>query len=267
MKCFRPDNFFKLTESQPLAGLLAKIEYVWEILQFIKPTIKDSINPNVGHILKKGSLVTEPTALHNGQTVFGVDFNLDGPGGHFVCRKDGQVLEGAALILPGAFLADELIEIGPGVLVETGAMLKGPSIIGARTEVRQGAYVRGSVLAVGDCVIGHATEAKNTLMFSGAKAGHFAYLGDSILGHEVNLGAGTKLANLKMMETPFRFVVDGQTHLVDLRKFGAILADQVETGCNSVTSPGVLIGRGSKVLPNVTVKAGYYSSNTLIRNK
>jgi tetrahydrodipicolinate N-succinyltransferase len=70
-----------------------------------------------------------------------------------------------------------------------------------------------------------------------------------------------------MVGTPYRFVADGLTQLVNLRKFGAIMGDRVETGCNSVTSPGVLIGQGCKILPNVTVKSGYYSANTLIRDK
>ncbi|MDR0621019.1 MAG: glucose-1-phosphate thymidylyltransferase [Deltaproteobacteria bacterium] len=267
MECFKPDKFFAIAESHPLAGMLAEVECVWELLLSIKPTIRQIIKPNVSEILKKGSLVTEPVALFDGQTVFGVSFRLDGADGRFVCWKDGEALPGAALILPGAFLADDRIEIGPGVLVETGAMIKGPTVLGQGTEVRQGAYVRGSVLAVADCVIGHATEAKNTLLFQGAKAGHFAYLGDSVLGQDVNLGAGTKLANLKMLGSPFRFVADGQTQEVNLRKFGAIMGDRVETGCNSVTSPGVLIAPGCKILPNVTVKSGYYPTNTLIRAK
>jgi bifunctional N-acetylglucosamine-1-phosphate-uridyltransferase/glucosamine-1-phosphate-acetyltransferase GlmU-like protein len=267
MECYSPNHFFPLPEHHPLSGLLASCECVWEILLSIGSTVQKIIKPNISDILKKGALVTEPTAIYDGRAVFGVSYDLEGPDGHFVCWKDNLVLEDAALILPGAFFADEVIEIGPRSLVETGAMLKGPTIIGPGTEVRQGAYVRGSVLAVSDCIIGHATEAKNTLMFSRAKAGHFAYLGDSILGHDVNLGAGTKLANLKLLLTPYRFVVNGQTRLVNIRKFGAILGDRVETGCNSVTSPGVLISPGSKVLPNVTVKAGYYSSNTLIRSK
>jgi NDP-sugar pyrophosphorylase family protein len=144
-------------------------------------------------------------------------------------------------------------------------MLKGPVIIGAGTQVRQGAYVRGSVLTMEDCVIGHVTEAKNVLMLKGAKAGHFAYLGDSILGCDVNLGAGTKLANLKLLKLPFKFQIGSETATVDRRKFGAILGDRVATGCNSVTSPGVILGPDSLVLPNVTVKGGCYASRSVIR--
>ncbi|MDR1110318.1 MAG: glucose-1-phosphate thymidylyltransferase [Deltaproteobacteria bacterium] len=267
MECFSPYHFFSRAVDTRLAGLLAATECVWDLLPAIEEAIRQTIEPNVAQIVKNGPLVTEPVAIHSGQAVTRVSFRLDGPDGRFVCHKDGEELAGAALILPGAFLADELIEIGPGALVETGAMIKGPAIIGPGTEVRQAAYVRGSVLAGEGCVIGHATEAKNTVMLPGAKAGHFAYLGDSVLGAGVNLGAGTKLANLKMLDSPYRFVADGQTRLVNIRKFGAILGDRVETGCNSVTSPGVLVGPGSKVLPNVTVKAGFYPSHSLIRDK
>jgi UDP-3-O-[3-hydroxymyristoyl] glucosamine N-acyltransferase len=267
MNCFQPKSFFNVRESHSLYGMLAKVELVWELLVSLKPTIRELINPNVGGVIKKSNFVTEPTAIVNGQVVSGVSFQFDSPDRKFVCWKDSEVLEGAALILPGAFLADEMIEIGPGSLVEPGAMIKGPTIIGPRTEVRQGAYVRGSVLAVSDCVIGHATEANNTLMFDGAKASHFAYLGDSVLGQKVNLGAGTKLANLKMIGTPFRFSANGQTLQVNIRKLGAILGDRVETGCNCVTSPGSLISPGCKVLPSVTVKSGFYTTNTLIRDK
>ena len=169
------------------------------------------------------------------------------------------------MILPWAFFSDDDIEIGQGVLVETGAMLKGPSVIGEGPEVRQVAYVRGQVMSLKECVIGHATEAKNLLMLDGAKAGHFAYLGDSVLGRDVNLGAGTKLANLKMLDAPFRFRVEGEVVEVSRRKFGAVMGDGVETGCNSVTSPGALLAPACKVLPNVTVKGGYYPKRSLLR--
>jgi bifunctional N-acetylglucosamine-1-phosphate-uridyltransferase/glucosamine-1-phosphate-acetyltransferase GlmU-like protein len=209
--------------------------------------------------------VTEAAALVGGEAVFGIEWSLDGPHGGFVATKDGRVLEGAALILPGALIADDAVELGPDVLVETGAMIKGPAIFGAGTHVRQGAYVRGSVLTLEGCVVGHCTEAKNLLMLRGAKAGHFNYLGDSLLGSEVNLGAGTKLANLKMLDSAFRYLVGGSVEVVDRRKFGAVLGDGVETGCNSVTSPGALLAPGCRVLPNVTVKGGYYRRRSIVR--
>ena len=103
-------------------------------------------------------------------------------------------------------------------------------------------------------------------MLDGAKAGHFAYLGDSLLGREVNLGAGTKLANLKIVPGPVRVPVEGQVLKVDRRKFGAVLGDGVETGCNSVTSPGTVMAPGCLVAPNTTVAPGYYPRKTVIRH-
>jgi NDP-sugar pyrophosphorylase family protein len=106
---------------------------------------------------------------------------------------------------------------------------------------------------------------KNSIMLPGAKAGHFAYIGDSILGKNCNLGAGTKLANLKLIRTSIR--IKGPDGIVDtgLRKLGVIMGDETETGCNCVTSPGTLLGPRSLVTPNKTVKAGYYPRQSIIR--
>ncbi|MCJ7603406.1 MAG: hypothetical protein MUO63_18140, partial [Desulfobulbaceae bacterium] len=115
------------------------------------------------------------------------------------------------------------------------------------------------------CVVGHVTEVKHTIFMDDAKAGHFAYLGDSILGNEVNLGAGTKLANLRF--TPGNVKIRTANGPVDsgLRKFGAILGDFVQTGCNSVTNPGTLLGKKSLLLPNTTAPSGLHEKNSLIR--
>lgn len=157
-------------------------------------------------------------------------------------------------IMEGAYLIGNDIYIGEGTTVEPGAYIKGPTIIGSNTEVRQGAYIRGNVLVGNHCVVGHATEVKHSVMMDGAKAGHFAYIGDSILGKDVNLGAGTKLANLKIVDSTITLKIEDQTYDTGLRKFGAILGDHVETGCNSVTSPGTMIGPNTLVYPNATVR-------------
>ncbi len=144
-------------------------------------------------------------------------------------------------------------------------MLKEPAIIGDCSEVRQGAYIRGYCLAGRRTVIGHTTEVKHTIFMDDAKAGHFAYLGDSILGSRVNLGAGTKMANLRFTggEVPVR-TPDG-TIASGLRKLGAVLGDDVQTGCNSVTNPGTIIGKCSMLMPNTTSPSGYHPPNSLIR--
>lgn len=171
------------------------------------------------------------------------------------------------IVEEGAYLADDMIFIGKGTVVESGAYIKGPTIIGENCQIRQGAYIRGGVITGNGCVIGHATEVKNSIFLNGAKAAHFAYVGDSILGNKVNLGAGTKLANLKI-DTSIVIVKDdkGDRHNSGLKKLGAILADDVEIGCNTVTSPGTFLGKNSRVYAN-TLVSGYIPKNSIVKNK
>ncbi len=145
------------------------------------------------------------------------------------------------------------VYIGKNVRIEPTAMIVGPTFIGDGTEVRHGAYIRGNVFAGSQCVIGHATEAKGSVFMDGAKAGHFAYVGDSILGQNVNLGAGTKLANLKLAndEVFYKCPKSGKRTGSGLRKFGALIGDNAQTGCNSVLSPGAILLPKTAVLPCV----------------
>ncbi len=186
--------------------------------------------------------------------------------GGLIIRRGESILEGAVVIMAGAILLGEPIEIGAGALVEGGATIKAPTIIGARTEVRQGAYLRGHCLIGDRCVVGHATEVKHSIFLDDAKAGHFAYLGDSILGNDTNLGAGTKCANLKFLPGTIQMVVDGQVIDTGLRKLGAILGDRTQTGCNSVTNPGTIIGRHSVLMPNTTAPSGFHPAGQRIRS-
>jgi UDP-N-acetylglucosamine diphosphorylase / glucose-1-phosphate thymidylyltransferase / UDP-N-acetylgalactosamine diphosphorylase / glucosamine-1-phosphate N-acetyltransferase / galactosamine-1-phosphate N-acetyltransferase len=159
-------------------------------------------------------------------------------------------------VMAGAWLQGAHIGIGRGTVVEPGALIKGRALIGENCEIRQGAYIRGNVIIGDNCVVGHTTEVKNAIFLNGAKAGHFAYVGDSILGNDVNLGAGTKLANFKV-DTGNRYVsveVNGKKIDTGLRKMGAIIGDGAELGCNTVTMPGALIGPGALVYPNATVR-------------
>ncbi|MCD6389932.1 MAG: hypothetical protein J7L69_11015, partial [Desulfobulbaceae bacterium] len=151
------------------------------------------------------------------------------------------------------------------VLIEAGALIKSPAIIGDWTEIRQGAYLRGYCLVGRRCVVGHVTEVKHSIFLDDAKAGHFAYLGDSILGNEVNLGAGTKLANLRFTPGDVQIRTADKPVSTGLRKLGAILADHVQTGCNSVTNPGTLLGRKSILMPNTTAPSGLHRPSSLIR--
>jgi NDP-sugar pyrophosphorylase family protein len=167
-------------------------------------------------------------------------------------------------VAPGAFVAPTGVYVAEGAVVEPTAYVAGPTILGPGTVVRHGAYVRGNVLCGRKCVIGHASEAKSAILLDGAKAPHFAYVGDSILGRDVNLGAGTKLSNLKVIGKTVTVTIGDQVFDTGLRKFGAVIGDGGETGCNSVLSPGVLLGKGCIVYPCMHVR-GYHPDRTLLK--
>jgi NDP-sugar pyrophosphorylase family protein len=164
---------------------------------------------------------------------------------------------------PSAVLEGDDIAIGTGTVVEPGAYIQGPCIIGDDVEIRHGAYIRGNVIVGDGCVVGHATEVKGSVFLPGAKAGHFAYVGDSVLGRDVNLGAGTKLANLRLAGDEVCVRIGDLRVKTGLRKFGAILGDRVQTGCNSVTNPGTVLGQGALVHPCVAV-GGFHAAGTVI---
>lgn len=164
------------------------------------------------------------------------------------------------------FLVDaHLISIGSGSIVEPGAYIKGPCVLGKNCTVRHGAYIRGNLVAGDGCVIGHDTEIKHSILLDKAHAAHFAYVGDSILGNNVNLGAGTKCANLKFDSQKISVRVDGRLVDTGLRKFGAIIGDNAQTGCNSVTNPGTLLGQGVLCYPGVNV-GGFVPSKSIVKN-
>ncbi len=155
----------------------------------------------------------------------------------------------------GAHIFGDDVEVQEGARVEAGAYVRGPALIGAGTEVRHGAYIRGNVLTGKDCVLGHDTECKNAIFLDHAHAAHFAYVGDSILGNHVNLGAGTKLANLKVVAGNVEVVTpEGRRLETGLRKLGAILGDGVELGCNAVTAPGTVVGRNTLVYALASIR-------------
>lgn len=165
----------------------------------------------------------------------------------------------------GTFLVNpETISIGKGTQIEPGAYIKGPCLIGENCTIRQGAYIRGDFIAGNKCVIGHDTEVKNTLMLDGAHAAHFAYLGDSVLGNNVNLGAGTKCANLKLDNSQVVVHFEGKRLSTGLRKFGAIIGDGTQLGCNSVTNPGALIGKNVRGYPCINF-GGFIPSNRTVK--
>ena len=141
--------------------------------------------------------------------------------------------------------------IDKGAVVEPFVQIQGPCFIGANSEIRHCAYLRGYVYSGRSCVIGHTTEVKSSCFLDHAKAAHFAYVGDSILGQNCNLGAGTRLANLKLNKSVISYCdpISGQVVSSGLKKFGAILGDSCQTGCNSVLSPGTLLLPKTAVMP------------------
>jgi NDP-sugar pyrophosphorylase family protein len=158
----------------------------------------------------------------------------------------------------------EFISIGEGTVVEPGSYIKGPCIIGKNCTIRHGAYIRGDLITGDNCVIGHDTEVKNALFLNDAHAAHFAYVGDSILGNRVNLGAGTICANLKLDRSPVKVPVDGKHYNTQLKKFGAVIGDDSQTGCNSVTNPGTLLGKSVYCYP-CTNLGGFIPSDHVVK--
>jgi bifunctional UDP-N-acetylglucosamine pyrophosphorylase / glucosamine-1-phosphate N-acetyltransferase len=160
----------------------------------------------------------------------------------------------------------ENVFIGEGTLLEDGVMIKGPAIIGKNCKIRHNAYFRENVIVGDNCVVGNSSELKNSILFNNAQASHFNYVGDSILGHKAHLGAGVKISNFKMFPGNITVEKDGAPFDTGLRKFGALLGDGVEIGCNAILNPGSIIGRGAVVYPNVFWR-GILPANMIAKNK
>ena len=269
MTSYAAEAFFDLGEFAH-RDLFAEQSYVWEGLVALKSYMDAAAYQELPAWVPRAVPLPETVICLEGvclkATGAVIDYG-DATKGKLAVVKDGQRLPGASVLMAGAVLVGERFRIGRGVLVESGAFLQGPVVLGDHTVVRQGAYLRGYCLVGRRCVVGHVTEVKHAVFLDDAKAGHFAYLGDSILGNGVNLGAGTKLANLRFTggEVPVRTPTG--TLASGLKKFGAIMADGVQTGCNSVTNPGTLLGQKTLLMPNTTAPAGYHPPNSLIKGK
>ena len=159
------------------------------------------------------------------------------------CRIDIEIPQGVILE------RKELISIGKGTTIEPGVLIKGPCIIGKNCTIGHGAYLRESVICGDHCHIGHSTELKHSILLDGASATHFVYVGDSILGNFVNLGAGVKCANLRLDRRNVSVQIESKKVDTGLKKFGAIVGDYVQIGCNSVLNPGTMVGRESFSYP------------------
>lgn len=225
---FHPSDFFDLSDTA-VADLFTDCEFVWQAVAQI-----------AGHVTR---------LVGSTQTILGQ-------------------------VMAGAFLSDRPIFIGAGARIEPGAYIHGPAYIGAGAVVRHGAFVRENVILMPGAILGHASEAKNSLFLPGAAAPHFNYVGDAVLGHRVNLGAGTKLSNLGVLSEKdgltgkrpsIHLTINGIDYDTGLAKLGAILGDDAQTGCNSVLNPGCLIGRGTLVYANASLRKGYYPPHSIIK--
>ena len=160
----------------------------------------------------------------------------------------------------GSQLDDDYNQIRPNVWVHKTAViaptayLGEPCIIGANTEVRHCAFIRGSALVGESCVIGNSVELKNVILFDNVQVPHYNYVGDSILGYKSHMGAGSVTSNVKSDKT-LVVVKNGEEQIpTGLKKFGAMLGDFVEVGCNSVLNPGTVIGRHTNIYPTSCVR-------------
>jgi len=157
-------------------------------------------------------------------------------------------------VVPEGATIEGDVWIGPDCRIEPGVLICGPAWIGSGCEIRQGAYLRGAVLAGSGAILGHCSEFKNCVLLEGAQAPHFNYVGDSLLGLDAHIGAGVILSNFRLDKAPVKVVAaPGAPPLArietGLQKFGAILGDHCEVGCNSVLNPGTVLGERCSVMP------------------
>ena len=194
--------------------------------------------------------------------------------GQHISRFVGEEQTLLGEVIPGAHLSDRPIYIAEGASIEPGAYVIGPAYIGAGAVVRHGAYVRENVILLSGSILGHASEVKNSILLPDSHAPHFNYVGDSILGHRVNLGAGTKLSNLTIVSKKdpitgkrptIKIQIDGTEYDTGLAKLGAILGDHVQTGCNSVLNPGCLVGPRTLIYANLSLRRGYHPPDSVIK--
>src|ERR1035437_846395 len=164
-----------------------------------------------------------------------------------------------------AFIGKQVF-IGESTVVEDCAMIKGPAIIGRNCQIRHNAYIREHVIIGDNCIVGNSCEVKNSLLFNQAVAPHFNYIGDSILGYQAHLGAGATISNVKLVPGNVTVDIEGRPFDTGLRKFGALVGDHAEIGCNAVLNPGSIIGRGSVVYPSTNWR-GIPPANMIVKNQ
>ena len=171
----------------------------------------------------------------------------------------------------GKHLGEDFTETAPNVwihktaTVAPSASITGPCIIGANTEVRHCAFIRGSALVGENCVVGNSVELKNVILFDSVQVPHFNYVGDSILGYKSHLGGGAVTSNVKSDKTLVTVRNGSERIETGLKKFGAMVGDYVEVGCNAVLNPGTVMGRHCQVYPTSCVR-GAVPENSIWKN-
>jgi NDP-sugar pyrophosphorylase family protein len=158
----------------------------------------------------------------------------------------------------------EDVYIGRDTVIEPGAYIKGPAWIGDKCQIRHGAYIRENVIVGSGSVVGNSCEIKNSILFNGCQVPHFNYVGDSILGAKAHLAAGVIVSNLKLAGDEITLRVGGETIATGLRKFGALIGDHVDVGCNVVINPGSIIGRHSLIYPSIAWR-GILPANSIAK--
>ena len=159
----------------------------------------------------------------------------------------------------------ENIWIAKSAKVFPSAYIAGPCIIDEEAEVRHCAYIRGSAIVGKGGVVGNSTELKNVILFNKVQVPHYNYVGDSILGFKAHMGAGSITSNVKSDKTLVVVKSDGENIETGLKKFGAMLGDNVEVGCNSVLNPGTVVGRSTNIYPTSCVR-GYIPANSIYKD-
>lgn len=163
-------------------------------------------------------------------------------------------------------LKDENIWIAKSAKVMPSAYIKGPAIIGENAEIRHCAFIRGNAIIGNDAVVGNSTELKNVILFNKVQVPHYNYVGDSILGYKAHMGAGAITSNVKSDKKPV--IVKNNIEKIEtgLKKFGAMIGDNVEVGCGSVLNPGSVIGKNTNIYPLSSVR-GVVPENSIYKNK
>jgi NDP-sugar pyrophosphorylase family protein len=165
-------------------------------------------------------------------------------------------------VRPAGVHVEGKVWLHPSVKLPPHATIIGPTWIGANTEIRPGAFIRGNVIVGESCVLGNACEFKNCVLMDNVQVPHFSYVGDSIMGNGAHFGAGVICSNLRLDQEPIVVRTADAVYETGLRKFGAIVGDQAEVGCNAVLNPGTLLGPRALVSPAIAI-SGHVPAATI----